>query len=80
MRGWTGGWDARAQVGAFTAQLQFASGAAATLTYSGYARYDSDAEAGWTAELGGLKDPQTHGRARAALVGARGEAQADAQA
>ena len=68
VRGWTGGWDARAQVGAFTAQLQFASGAAATLTYSGYARYDSDAEAGWTAELGGLKDPQTHGRARAALA------------
>lgn len=70
VRGWTGGWDARASEGAFTAQLHFASGAAATLTYSGYARYDSDALAGWAGELGGLKDPQAHARARAALAGA----------
>ncbi len=70
VRGWTGGWDARASEGAFTAQLHFASGAAATLTYSGYARYDSDALAGWAAELGGMKDPHAHARARAALAGA----------
>lgn len=68
VRGWTGGWDARASEGAFTAQLHFASGAAAILTYSGYARYDSDGQAGWSAELGGIKDPQAHGRARADLA------------
>ena len=70
VRAWTGGWDARASEGAFTALLTFASGAAANLTYSGYARYDSDALAGWASELGGLKTPTAHGRARAALAAA----------
>ncbi len=67
VRAWTGGWDARASEGAFTALLGFANGAAATLTYSGYARYDSDAAAGWIGELGGAKDPSAHGQARARL-------------
>lgn len=70
VRAWTGGWDARAAEGAFTALLTFESGAAANLTYSGYARYDSDALAGWAGELGGVKDPGAHGRARAALAAA----------
>lgn len=70
VRAWTGGWDARASEGAYCAQLHFASGAAATLTYSGYARYDSDAQAGWIGEMGGVKDPAAHGRARAALAAA----------
>lgn len=70
VRAWTGGWDARASEGAFTALLHFASGAAASLTYSGYARYDSDALAGWAGEMGGAKDPAAHGRARAALAAA----------
>ena len=68
VRAWTGGWDARAGEGAFTALLTFASGAAASLTYSGYAHYDSDAQAGWIGEMGGAKDPSAHGRARAALA------------
>lgn len=74
VRAWTGGWDTRAAEGAFTALLCFENGAAANLTYSGYARYDSDALAGWAGELGGVKDPLAHGRARAAL------AEADEQA
>jgi len=77
VRAWTGGWDARASEGAFTALLTFASGAAASLTYSGYARYDSDAAAGWIGEMGGAKDAAAHGRARAALAaGDEGEAKA----
>lgn len=70
VRAWAGGWDARAAEGAFTALLTFGNGAAANLTYSGYARYDSDALAGWAGELGGVKDPAAHGRARAALAAA----------
>lgn len=70
VRAWTGGWDARAAEGAFTALLNFENGATANLTYSGYARYDSDALAGWAGELGSVKDPQAHGRARAALAAA----------
>lgn len=68
VRAWTGGWDARANEGAYTALLSFASGAAATLTYSGYARYDSDDAAGWIGEMGSPKDPATHARSRAALA------------
>ncbi|WP_339822761.1 Gfo/Idh/MocA family oxidoreductase [uncultured Parasphingorhabdus sp.] len=64
---WTGGWDARATEGAFTALLNFENGAVANLTYSGYAHYDSDAVAGWIGELGQIKDPEAHGRARATL-------------
>ncbi len=77
VRAWTGGWDARASEGAFAAQLHFASGAAASLIYSGYARYDSDGAAGWIGELGAAKDPKAHARARAALAAAD-EAQAKA--
>lgn len=68
VRAWTGGWDSRAAEGAFTALLTFESGTVANLTYSGYARYDSDALAGWAGELGGAKDPSAHARARAALA------------
>lgn len=68
VRAWTGGWDARASEGAFTALISFESGAAASITYSGYARYDSDMQAGWVGEMGGAKDPAAHGKARAALA------------
>jgi phthalate 4,5-cis-dihydrodiol dehydrogenase len=68
VRAWTGGWDARATEGAFTALLFFANGAVANLTYSGYARYDSDALAGWVGEMGGAKSPAAHGQARARLA------------
>lgn len=60
--------DRRAD-GAFMAMLFFAGGATASLTYSGYARYDSDALSGWIGELGGPKDPASHAGARARLRG-----------
>ncbi len=67
VRAWAGGWGGRGSEGAFTALLTFASGAAASITYSGMARYDSDALAGWVGELGGAKQPDAHARTRAAL-------------
>lgn len=70
VRAWTGGWDSRASEGAFTALLRFENGAIANLTYSGYARFDSDAMAGWIGELGSPKNPAAHGRARTALAAA----------
>lgn len=69
VRAWVGDWDAaRRGDGAFTALLTFESGAAASLVYSGYARYDSDALAGWAGELGTVKTPGAHARTRAALA------------
>ncbi|WP_281377846.1 Gfo/Idh/MocA family protein [Sphingobium subterraneum] len=61
-------WDAsRPSEGAYSALMTFASGAAATLTYSGYAHYDSDELLGWISELGRPKDPARYGEARKAL-------------
>jgi phthalate 4,5-cis-dihydrodiol dehydrogenase len=51
-----------------TALLEFASGAAASLTYSGYDRFDSDELTFGIAESGAEKTP-AHGSARRALVG-----------
>lgn len=69
VRAWVGDWDAaRRSDGAFTALLMFENGAAASLVYSGYARYDSDALAGWAGELGTAKTPGAHMRTRAALA------------
>ncbi len=63
----SGAWDpARATEGAMTALLDFASGTAASLTYSGYDGFDSDELAFWIAESGAEKSP-AHGRARRAL-------------
>jgi phthalate 4,5-cis-dihydrodiol dehydrogenase len=71
VRGWVGDWDpARRADGAYSALLSFANGAAASITYSGYARYDSDALAGWIGEMGAEKQADTHRRTRAALAGA----------
>jgi phthalate 4,5-cis-dihydrodiol dehydrogenase len=67
VRAVTGVWDpARPTEGAMTALLEFASGAAASLTYSGYDRFDSDELAFWIAESGAEKTP-AHGSARRAL-------------
>ncbi|MGG5809286.1 Gfo/Idh/MocA family oxidoreductase [Falsiroseomonas sp. CW058] len=64
-------WDpARPTEGAYAAFLQFESGAAATATYSGHGRFDSDEFLGWVGELGARKDPGAYGTARAALSGA----------
>ena len=62
-------WDAsRPSEGAYSALMTFASGAAATLTYSGYAHYDSDELLGWISETGFPRDPETYGEARRKLA------------
>ncbi len=79
VRAVTGAWDpARPTEGAYTALLTFANGAAASLTYSGYAHFDSDEFCGWVGESGQRKDPDAYGQARRLLgrVG-RPEAEAD---
>lgn len=73
----TGAWDpARPTEGAYSALLSFASGAFATLTYSGYAHFDSDVWMDDVGELGQQKDPAAYGRARRALEGLDPEAEA----
>lgn len=64
----TGKWDPdRPTEGAYSALVSFAGGAFASLTYSGYAHFDSDEWMGWTGELGNEKDPKTYGDARRKL-------------
>jgi phthalate 4,5-cis-dihydrodiol dehydrogenase len=70
VRALTGAWDAARPVeGAYAALLSFADGAFATLTYSGYAHFDSDELAGWTGEGGQRKNPAAYGAARRSLAG-----------
>jgi phthalate 4,5-cis-dihydrodiol dehydrogenase len=77
IRSTTGVWDpARKAQGAYTAFLAFEGGAAATLTYSGYAHFDSDQLVGNINELGRPKAAGGYGEARRRLAdaGATGEA------
>jgi phthalate 4,5-cis-dihydrodiol dehydrogenase len=68
VRAITGSWDAaRPTEGAYSALLCFENGAFASLTYSGYAHFDSDELMGWVGELGQEKDEKRHGAARRAL-------------
>jgi len=72
IRAFTGCWDAqRATEGAYNAQILFEGGCFASLTYSGYAHFDSDEFNGWHGELGNRRNPEHYGRARKALQGAR---------
>ncbi|SFQ00383.1 Gfo/Idh/MocA family protein [Tranquillimonas alkanivorans] len=72
----TGAWDpTRPTEGAYSALMNFENGAFATLTYSGYAHFDSDTWMGNVAELGGEKPPEDYGKARRALVGLDAEAE-----
>lgn len=65
----TGKWDPdRPTEGAYTAMIGFEGGGFASLTYSGYAHYDSDALQGWIGELGVPKDENAYGKARKALA------------
>jgi phthalate 4,5-cis-dihydrodiol dehydrogenase len=58
VRAATGAWDrARPTEGAYAALLTFASGAFASLTYSGYGHFDSDEFEGWIGEMGQQKQP-----------------------
>jgi len=66
VRALTGAWDpARPTEGAYSALLTFADGAFASLTYSGYAHFDSDEFCGWIGEAGQRKDPARYGAGRA---------------
>jgi phthalate 4,5-cis-dihydrodiol dehydrogenase len=68
VRALTGNWDpARRTEGAYCALLEFEGGAFASLTYSGYGRYDSDELMGWVGELGRRKNPMEYARARHSL-------------
>jgi len=59
VRAFTGDWDgARRAEGAYACLLGFDNGVAASLTYSGYAHFDSDEFTGWIGELGQKKDPE----------------------
>ena len=76
VRAVTGAWDAsRRTEGAYTALLTFESGAAASITYSGYAHFDSDELVDWIAESGLPKNPDAYGAVRRALDGVAGEAE-----
>ncbi|MGG5818377.1 Gfo/Idh/MocA family protein [Falsiroseomonas sp. HW251] len=59
---------ARPTPGAYTAVATFADGAAATATYSGHGRYDSDALMDWIGETGQNKPPSWPGAARGRLA------------
>jgi phthalate 4,5-cis-dihydrodiol dehydrogenase len=70
VRAHTGAWDAaRPTEGAYSALLAFDGGTFATLTYSGYAHFDSDEFTGWIGESGQEKDPNAYGATRTALAG-----------
>jgi phthalate 4,5-cis-dihydrodiol dehydrogenase len=58
----------RGTEGGYTALLDFAGGCAATATYSGLGRFDTDQLQGWIGEMGTRKAPTTPGAARAALA------------
>jgi phthalate 4,5-cis-dihydrodiol dehydrogenase len=71
VRAHTGAWDAaRPAEGAYCALLTFDSGAFASITYSGYAHFDSDEFCDWTSELGQAKSQDGYGAARRNLAGA----------
>jgi phthalate 4,5-cis-dihydrodiol dehydrogenase len=69
VRAFTGNWDpARPTEGAYNAQIGFEDGCFASLTYSGYAHFDTDEFQGWSGELGQKRDANTtYGGARQAL-------------
>ncbi len=64
----TGAWDkARPTEGAYSALLGFENGAFASLSYSGYGHFDSDAWMNGIGELGQQKQSTDHGAARRRL-------------
>ena len=68
VRAVTGSWDpARPTEGAYSALLTFEDGVFASLTYSGYAHFDSDELSEWVGEGGQVKDPSRYGDARGSL-------------
>lgn len=74
-----GNWDAaRPTEGAYTALLWFDDGTFASITYSGYAHFDSDEWCEWSDELGMPKDPAQYGGGRRRLKSI-GSAEAEAR-
>jgi phthalate 4,5-cis-dihydrodiol dehydrogenase len=70
VRAATGSWDPkRPTEGAYSALLTFEEGTFASITYSGYAHFDSDEFTGWIGEGGQRKDPAAYGAARKLLSG-----------
>lgn len=68
VRAATGRWDpARPTEGAYAAFLTFEDGAFATLSYSGYAHFDTDEFCGWVGELGQDRNSRDYGQARRTL-------------
>jgi phthalate 4,5-cis-dihydrodiol dehydrogenase len=68
VRAVTGAWDSsRPTEGAYAALVWFDDGVFASLTYSGYAHFDSDEWCNWTGEMGGGKNPDEYGAARRRL-------------
>jgi phthalate 4,5-cis-dihydrodiol dehydrogenase len=69
VRALTGAWDAaRPTEGAYAALLSFDHGAIATLTYSGYAHFDSDELCAGIGELGSPKRSDHYGSGRRNLA------------
>lgn len=69
VRAFTGDWDPeRSTEGAYSALVTFSGGAAASIGYSGYGRYDSDELMDWVSELGQRKNPESYGAARSRLT------------
>jgi phthalate 4,5-cis-dihydrodiol dehydrogenase len=69
----TGAWDPdRPTEGAYSALMTFENGCFASLTYSGYAHFDSDLWMDNIGELGHTKKPGGYGRARAELSRVKG--------
>jgi phthalate 4,5-cis-dihydrodiol dehydrogenase len=69
VRAAVGAWDSeRPTEGAYNAWLTFDDGVFASLTYSGYAHFDSDELCEWIGESGERKRPSRYGAARKALA------------
>ena len=69
VRAQAGVWDAeRPTEGAYQAFVTFAGGASASLVYSGYGRYDTNALMDWVGESGERCDPAVYGAARRRLA------------
>lgn len=78
VRALTGSWDpARPTEGAYSALVEFEDGVFASLTYSGYAHFDSDELMDWFGELGRRRNPDDYGRARRLLRDSSSEAETD---
>lgn len=78
VRAGAGAWDkARPTEGAYGAFLTFADGLFASLTYSGFAHFDSDEWCEGIGESGRIKDPNSYGAARRLLAGLDATAERD---